>query len=406
MILFSKILGRREIVIYLSSLFLFSHGQQNLIQNWSFEDKLSCPITGGQINFANYWTDPVAGAGGSSDYYDSCSLWMPTPTNGYGFQFPRHGLAYAGISNFGKYSPGKNASEYIQTKLIQSLQSGKTYCISFFVSFPEQAKATCRSIGIYFSNIQITRSDSMVLRYSPQVYNPIGNYISDTTNWIEINGTVFSNGGENYATIGNFYAIPDTLTVTTDPNVINDPYFYIDDVSVVEVTPAFAGNDTSYCSQDTARIGGIPTFAADYLWTKLSGNAQIDSNEIAQPKIWSANSGTSTFVMQKTQCSVVTYDTVSITFSCVGVKEMNFDNLFSVYPNPASEELIISAKKNIGEFSFELFDIAGREVFSAKKNANAKIIVDVSPLENGIYFLNAEIDNGRQFSSKKIIVQH
>lgn len=73
---------------------------------------------------------------------------------------------------------------------------------------------------------------------------------------------------------------------------------------------------------------------------------------------------------------------------------------FSVYPNPTSDQLNLSAAKNISKV--ELFNLLGQRVLSNTVNANQKQL-SISNLQNGVYLMEVTIDNAKQ--AYKIIKQ-
>jgi Secretion system C-terminal sorting domain len=73
---------------------------------------------------------------------------------------------------------------------------------------------------------------------------------------------------------------------------------------------------------------------------------------------------------------------------------------FSYYPNPAKNELNLSAAQNISKVS--LFNILGQNVLSETVDANQKQI-NVSNLQKGVYVMEVTIDNATQ--SFKIVKQ-
>ncbi|HEX7412678.1 MAG TPA: T9SS type A sorting domain-containing protein [Bacteroidia bacterium] len=92
------------------------------------------------------------------------------------------------------------------------------------------------TIGVYFSKTAITSTTtSMFLPYIPQIQNKPSNSLTDKVNWILVSDTLTANGGEQYITIGNFMrdSLSDTLHISTLS--IGDSYYYIDDVSVIDV---------------------------------------------------------------------------------------------------------------------------------------------------------------------------
>ena len=79
-----------------------------------------------------------------------------------------------------------------------------------------------------------------------------------------------------------------------------------------------------------------------------------------------------------------------------GIPENDFSNQLYIYPNPASSTLNIQTQSN----QATLIDLTGKTLLITKlKNGEAQL--DVSSLNNGIYFL--QTDKGK---TQKIIVQH
>ena len=87
------------------------------------------------------------------------------------------------------------------------------------------------------------------------------------------------------------------------------------------------------------------------------------------------------------------------------INEIQAKSSYSVYPNPANEQLSISFDlKNSEVNSISLTDLNGRIVMHEIIQANQQqITVSVSDLENGIYLLYT--DNG-MLASRKIVVNH
>jgi hypothetical protein len=84
------------------------------------------------------------------------------------------------------------------------------------------------------------------------------------------------------------------------------------------------------------------------------------------------------------------------------IEEKDLSGLL-VYPNPSTENLIISA--NAEKISVKIFDQAGREIAPLiLKNSTGKIELSVARLAEGIYYLKICLDG--RYSRKKIIVQH
>lgn len=218
-----------------------------------------------------------------------------TPQNGFGYQKPKSGTAYAGLGLYGYWlgclpSYGR---EYLQGKLSDTLKSNKKYCISLYVSLADSSYYATDDIGLYFSNIKVsdtslTSTFCVNFPYIPQIINPKGNFITDTINWTLIKGLYIAQGGERYLTIGNFAG--DTLdlikTGCIPQKVQIGAYYYLDDVSVVQITEAEAGQNKTICKGDTASIGEQSKTGIIYYWTPVAGlNNPSIAKPIASPSI-------------------------------------------------------------------------------------------------------------------------
>jgi N-acetylneuraminic acid mutarotase len=80
-----------------------------------------------------------------------------------------------------------------------------------------------------------------------------------------------------------------------------------------------------------------------------------------------------------------------------GVNEINLDNSFSVYPNPASSNISIEAPQNA---TLEILDMQGQLIKTLETNSN-KTTIDVSLFPNGVYFVKVEM--GKEEVIKEVI---
>ena len=111
----------------------------------------------------------------------------------------------------------------------------------------------------------------------------------------------------------------------------------------------------------------------------------------------SVNGGSSSY----TDAFVATY-----TYNTVGIDAQFRDaNLFSVYPNPANENLILTLSQGEGTAVCELkiFDVMGMEIKKLAAGSH-QLAIDVSKFENGIYFIQLASEN--KTSTQKLIIQH
>jgi hypothetical protein len=76
---------------------------------------------------------------------------------------------------------------------------------------------------------------------------------------------------------------------------------------------------------------------------------------------------------------------------------------FNLFPNPSSNSITIATENFENNFTIHIYDITGRLIKSEKENAGKETLIDISSIENGIYFLTAT--DGKQTSTKKFIKQ-
>jgi hypothetical protein len=88
---------------------------------------------------------------------------------------------------------------------------------------------------------------------------------------------------------------------------------------------------------------------------------------------------------------------ISNTFNYVitGVEQQQNEIPFAVYPNPASELLIIELFHYSETSTIELVNMLGQSIFQKQINkSETKTSIDVSAFEQGIYFVRVSNDNG------------
>ena len=89
-------------------------------------------------------------------------------------------------------------------------------------------------------------------------------------------------------------------------------------------------------------------------------------------------------------------------FQPVGIAESKPEQLISIYPNPASDKIIISSG-DVGQTTITVYNILGVKMIEEELNGNSKAI-DTSTLPKGIYFVQITIDGKREFV-KQVLVQ-
>jgi len=209
------------------------YAQPNLVPNHSFEDTI-VPVQPPAFyleNFINFWH-------GGLGYYRTTRIGnFSVPSNFLGYQYPKSGNAYCGITT--RCNGTIPAREYIQTKLIQQLAIGKKYKVSFYISLADTFHNYTNSIGAYFSTDSFFVSYTGIIEQLPQIQNGVHNNLNSKTDWTLVSDTFVALGNERYITIGNFYTDSlcnpislDSICTLQPVNGACCPYYFIDDVSV------------------------------------------------------------------------------------------------------------------------------------------------------------------------------
>ena len=211
---------------------------QELVDNPSFEQMSSCPLTAASLSLAEPWFPPTLG---TSDYFHECNTdpsSVSVPVNAVGNQAAFHGSGYAA---FIALSPptGFNPDyrEYVQSPLLGTLEAGKTYRFSMELSLAEDSSAATDRVGAYFSPTAVGSSDDLPLPFTPQLETPAGTFLTDIIEWIPFEDTFVAAGGEQHITIGNFHDASSSATTPAglgpDPPLqVGTAYYYLDAVSL------------------------------------------------------------------------------------------------------------------------------------------------------------------------------
>ncbi len=261
------------IVVGVSS-FVFG---QNLVPNPSFEIYSTCPTgfgSGGPLQ-AVPWQ---SGSLGSADYFNECtsSNLVDVPDNFFGSQPAFTGAAYGG--GYFRYAIFEYR-EYLQVQLITPLVGGSYYNISFYASCAGKYCGVSH-MGVYFSQTPPPYTNWLLFNVTPQFEAALG-YISDTTNWVLIEGCYLAQGGEQWITIGNFYNDAQTPVDPNCPNAVNTAYYYIDEVSLTlgsapETIDFELGGPVTACYEYTIDPG-IPD--VNYTWDDGSHDPTLTVTE-------------------------------------------------------------------------------------------------------------------------------
>ncbi len=202
-----------------------------------------------EIYYAVPWfagmTDFTGNLSSSTDYYNSCNNsingFFGVPNILFGNQFAKTGNAYAGFIFWEQEVPYR---EYLEVKLIQPLDSGKKYCVEFWVN-NSGFKWAIDAIGLVFTSDSLITLSSTPILLTPSIENSVGNILNDTINWVPISGAYIAKGGEQFITIGCFLDSSEVQHIAISNASLHDAYYLVDDVSVVNCEPIIPTPDGS-----------------------------------------------------------------------------------------------------------------------------------------------------------------
>jgi len=162
-----------------------------------------------------------------------------------------------------------------------------------------------------------------------------------------------------------------TVTVSNDTNSCPE---IIDTVFVdVFQLPLFLGNDTTICNGETLTLdaGNYSSF----LWNDMSTNQILDVSISGQ------------YIVEVTDINTCTNtDTINVeVVTCSGINELGGNYKISIYPNPVQNNLTISSEQLVIQ-NIKILDITGKAV-KQLTISNEQLTIDVSDLQNGIYFV-------------------
>jgi len=280
---------------------------QNLVPNPDFENFNTCPVSlsgvaysPGYSNFPTVagWVNPLQNT--SPDYFNACAY----PTSGahvpdgiFGYQQPHSGAGYAGIIAYeGQYSGSTlliDYREYLQCKLLQPLQAGKQYCVSFYLSpsigtIGNFNYVAIDNVGVNFSALQPTGSTGYTLTLPTQVVSTTGTFFTDTSKWYKVNAMFTASGGEEWLTIGCFKnngSIPSAQQVAppiANPALSQRCYMYLDDISVFRILQADTTrhmHDTTICANGAFSYTMQAPQGETYTWSNGVTTQQQQLND-------------------------------------------------------------------------------------------------------------------------------
>lgn len=371
------------------------YGQINLVPNPSFEYHNQCPNggrPGGIWNPVPWTDDPLL----SSDYYDSCGVpFFDVPGNFTGYQLAQDSFAFIGMALYVMPSMSSEYREYAQVRLADTLEAGRNYCVSFYVSLADTVNYGISNISAFFSPVSGGTNQATYFTYQAQINNPDSNFVVDKVGWSKISGSFVANGDEIFMILGNFqpdsltnFTIADTSDVTTGEW---QAYYYFDNVSVIATEVPEAGITVQICGGDSVQLGVTGIADITYSWTPgATLSDSTISNPIAKP------TSTTTYTLTQTQCDAVLMDTVTIfVMSC------DTPSVFFIPTVLAGNQVLeISGLEENSRLT--IYDVRGRRVYYSENYQNN---FQANSVAEGQYVLELETSQGERIKQKLVITR-
>jgi hypothetical protein len=93
--------------------------------------------------------------------------------------------------------------------------------------------------------------------------------------------------------------------------------------------------------------------------------------------------------------------TVSVTICNVGLTENNIENQFAVYPNPATDKVVVMLNNANKDTQIQILNAIGQVVLT-RTNLTEKNELNTESLSKGVYFVR--VSNGKESSTSKLII--
>lgn len=193
-------------------------------------------------------------------------------------------------------------------------------------------------------------------------------------------------------TASNLCAYEYTVTVI-DANscyaYTTQPYLTKPTQIVVTTSTTSATNGNADGSATVNATGGTPGYS--YAWSN-GANSQTAVNLVCGPY--------TVTISDANGCTV----TSAAVVNCIsGINESNRDASFSIYPNPATNNITIEATTNTS-YTIQLINLLGEMVYNTPETIVNKTTIDVGVLPKGIYFVEIQNkDNNTQGRQKLVI---
>lgn len=228
------------------------------------------------------WNCPTSGTADLFSTNSTFTSGVQSPCNMMGNQSPQNGTSYAGII-WGQvviFPADSDKTEYIQTKLTNTLTSGAPYTCSMWVRAGEknQYQFGNSQLGIFLTQGPLSIPTTSMITLTPNAVSTNTGVLNQNNQWSKITLTFTASGGEDHLTIGRPAGAP-TIAISQTTNNCSTwtntefySYLYIDNVSLVPtLTISANANFPVTCSGAPVNLTATSSIAGT-TFTWMPGN--------------------------------------------------------------------------------------------------------------------------------------
>lgn len=247
------------------------------VRHWPTQNAAGTPLTEG-------WIIPTRA---TPDYFNSDFSYIDYSP----LMLARSGKGRVGlICGLGQQLPeSRNYKEYIQARLLQPMEAGKTYEVSFYMALDRAASYSTAGMGAYLSAEALRSDNKERFKVKPQVrYSKI---ITVADGWVRVSGTVKAAGGERFITIGSFSdtaVIPASMigqgywTGPASMHIRRGAYIYVDDVCVAEKKPEGCECSVNSDKETETTTAVSPRLADHYLFVMDASESMGEDGKLKE----------------------------------------------------------------------------------------------------------------------------
>lgn len=233
------------IMLFTLVLPLFTKAQINHVPNGDFEYYTNCPSNHGQVSLCTGWSSVLF----TPDFFHACNTNY-IPNNFFGYQQPASGNGYIGMVAY--HTTISSSREMIGRSIIP-LTKGRKYKVSLSVSLGNNCQYAANNIGVFFYDSLGPLNSSNWQSIQPQISFRNRGVISDTADWVRLEGTFIADSAYDNIIIGGFYPALNMQTSFLYNGNYPYAYYYLDSIVVSPQNTFYidSTSETTLCVSDT-----------------------------------------------------------------------------------------------------------------------------------------------------------